>query len=374
MKKVLMGTSAIALASAFATAAHSAEWNVKVGGYHNQFIGFASVDQANNAGADFDGVDVKQNAEIFFLPSITLDNGLKFGANVQLESNASPDRIDESFLFVKGSFGEINLGSENSAGYKMHYAAPNVAIFGYNSPSTNAFVPWSGGGAANGLFRGTIASTYLENARNNDSDRITYYTPRFAGFQVGASYARDDNQDNNAQEDANAASSINDLFDIGANYVNDFGGVNVAVSARWGIASQEAAVAGQAGNDPTVLGFGANIGFGGVTLGGSWSEQNDSQGGALDGTSYDIGIKYATGPWSFSATYFHGENRDDDVLGTGLDEEQDTFGVGINYQLAKGVRLNGFAFYLDFQEDDPNAATNRDTDGFVIGTGIGLNF
>lgn len=360
MKKVLMGTSAIALASAFATAANSAEWNVKVGGYHNQMVAFGSTDIQGST-ADFDGVDVKQNAEIFFLPSITLDNGLKFGANVQLESagaTGTADTIDESYLYVRGSFGEINLGSENSAGYKMHYAAPNVAIISLNSPSTNQYIAW--GGQATGIFRGTIGATYIENARNNDSDRITYYSPRFAGFQVGASYARDGNQDNNTQQDvSDAGGQLHDIFDIGANYVNDFGGVNVALSARWGVATQENG-AGVASTSPETLGFGANVGFGGFTIGGSWAEQNDA--GVLDGNAYDIGVKYGTGPWSVSATWFHGENTQG---------EQDTYGVGVNYQLAKGVRLNGFGAYVDYQAEP---GTTSDADGFVIGTGIGLSF
>ncbi|MEL7187654.1 MAG: porin [Pseudomonadota bacterium] len=360
MKKVLLGTSAIALAGAFATSANSAEWNVKVGGYHNQMVAFGTTDIQGST-ADFDGIDVKQNAEIFFLPSITLDNGLKFGANVQLESagaTGTADTIDESYMFVRGSFGEINLGSENSAGYKMHYAAPNVAIISLNSPSTTQYIAW--GGQATGIFRGTIGGTYLENNRNNDADRITYYTPRFAGFQVGASYARDASQDSNAQADINAFGTTHDIFDLGANYVNDFGGVNLALSARWGIATIEPAAANQAGQDPTVLGFGANVGFGGFTIGGSWAEQNDA--GQLDGTAYDIGAKYSTGPWSFSLTYFHGENTQG---------EQDTFGAGINYQLAKGVRLNGFGAYVDYQAEP---GTTSDADGFVIGTGIGLSF
>lgn len=368
MKKVLLGTSAIALAAA--TSANAAEWNVKVGGYHNQMVAFASSDQDNNTGADFDGVDVKQNAEIFFLPSITLDNGLKFGANVQLESaggSGTPDTIDESYLYVRGSFGEINLGSENSAGYKMTYGAPNKAIIAFNSPSTDQYIPWTGNGAGNGIFRSTLGSTFIENDRNNDADRITYYTPRFAGFQLGLSYARDGSQDSNAQVDINQAGTLSDIFDVGANYVNDFGGVNVAVSGRWGIANDEGA------GDPTVLGFGANVGFGGFTLGGSWAEQNDS--GDNDGTAFDVGVSYETGPWGFSAVWFHGENVDDDQgFATGLDEEQDTFGIGIDYKLAKGVRLNAFGAYVDFSEDDPAAATNRDTDGFIIGTGIGLSF
>ena len=126
MKKVLLGTSALALAGAFASPAASAEWTVRVGGYMEQYVAFATSD-ANFSG-DYDGIDSKQDTEIFFAPSITLDNGIKFGANVQLEANTNSDQIDESFMFIKGSFGEILLGSENSAGYKMTYAAPDVTF------------------------------------------------------------------------------------------------------------------------------------------------------------------------------------------------------------------------------------------------------
>jgi predicted porin len=198
----------------------AAQWNVTVGGFMEQYVAYTDSD-ANFAG-DFDGIDSKQNAEIWFLPSITLDNGIKFGANVQLEALTGGDQIDEAFVFIKGSFGEILLGSENSAGYKMTYAAPDVTFININSGSTTLFIPWSGGGAGSDLFRGTLNTTYIENSRNNDVHRFTYFTPRFSGLQVGASYARDGQQDTNAQVDSDVENSgfPTDIFDIGANYVN----------------------------------------------------------------------------------------------------------------------------------------------------------
>jgi predicted porin len=289
-----------------------------------QHVVYSSVDSA--AGTDFDGVDVQSDSEIFFLPSITLDNGLKFGANIQLEGNTGGDQIDESYLFVKGSFGEINLGSENSAGYKMSYGAPDVSFYGINSGSTTSAVPFRGAD----LFRGTLGSTFLENAgsigggngQNNDLQRITYYTPRFAGFQVGASYARDGSEDNSNRADCNnaAGNSNCDYFDIAANYVNSFGDFDIAVSGRWGIASASAAGA----NDPEVYGFGLNLGFAGVTIGGSFGEQNGTA--ASDGTSFDAGISYETGPWGFTFTYFHGENSN--YTRTGGTAAAPAFGAG----------------------------------------------
>ena len=146
MRKILLGTSALALAGAFASPAASAEWSVRVGGFMEQFVAFASSD-ANFAG-EFDGIDSKQDAEIWFLPSITLDNGIKIGANVQLEAFQGGDQIDESFMYIKGSFGQILLGKENSAGYKMTYAAPDVTFININSGSTTLFIPWWYGGSA----------------------------------------------------------------------------------------------------------------------------------------------------------------------------------------------------------------------------------
>ncbi|MEM9146238.1 MAG: porin [Pseudomonadota bacterium] len=372
MKKVLMGTSAIALVGAFAGSAAAAEFEMKVGGYMEQHIAYADSDIDNGGPEDYSGIDSKQDAEIHFKPSITLDNGIKFGVDIQLEGNTSGDQIDESFMFIRGSFGEVLLGNENSAGYKMTYAAPDVTFVNVNSGSLTAFIPWSGtaAGVSTGddVFRGTLGSTFLENARNNDAARFTYFTPRFAGFQLGVSYARDGSDDSNAQQNLEGA-AVRDLFDIGANYVNSFGDIDVAVSGRYGIAFSDV----PGGDDPEVFGAGLNIGFAGVTVGGSFAEQNNA--GADDGSVFDVGISYETGPWGVSFTYMSGENVDDENAAIGADETADQFLLGAKYKLAKGVDLQAFGAYVDFEEDVGDAGgSGDDIDGFVIGTGIRLRF
>jgi hypothetical protein len=373
MKKVLLGTSAIALAGAFATQASAAEWEVHVGGYMEQYLAFASSDFDDGRDGDWDGVDSKQDAEIHFLPSITLDNGLKIGVNVQLEAFQNGDQIDESYMFIKGSFGEINLGSENSAGYKMQYAAPDVTFVNVNSGSLGSFIPISSeGDGANDLFRGTLGSTYTENLGNNDAQRFTYYTPRFAGFQVGVSYARDGFQDTNAQ--VNTDEGISDIFDIGANYVQSFGDFNVAVSGRYGTASAP-------GPNPDVWNAGLNVGFAGFTVGGSYAVQND--GGTASGRAWDAGVSYETGPWGFSFTYFNGRSRDNtgtvNIDGSLSSETNEQYLVGVSYAMAKGVTLNAFGAFVDFDESSPGENADGDVidgsvDGWVIGTGIKVSF
>ena len=172
MRRTLLRTSAIALVSGFTTSAQSAEWEVKVGGYMEQYVAYANsdVDAAILTGTaasygtasldgDYNGIDSKLGAEIHFLPSITLDNGISIGADVQLEANTSGDQIDESSMFIDGSFGRIVLGSEASAGYLMSYAALDVTFLNVNSGSTTAFVPWSGSSAGADIFLATLSST-----------------------------------------------------------------------------------------------------------------------------------------------------------------------------------------------------------------------
>lgn len=393
MKKVLLGTSAIALAGAFATTANAVEWDVQVGGYFTTYAAYASSSVKNIYGEKYNGIDSKQDAEIHFKPSITLDNGIRIGAHVELEANTSGDQIDESYLFVDGSFGRVVLGSENSAGYLMHYGAPDVTIVGANSGSLTAFMPITGsatgrdgaGGLAtvitgSDFTRGTLGSTFLENARNNDAQRFTYFTPRFAGFQVGLSYARDAAEDDNTQYNLDVYRGTRNLFDIGANYVATFGDFDVAASGRYGTAKQRTLVGGtEVDKTPKVWGAGLNVGYAGFTVGGSFAKQTDAW--DMDGQSWDAGVSYETGPWGFSFTYMNGRNKDDEnfsfATDSGPNERLQQYLAGVSYTLAKGVALNAFGAYVDFKEDVGDsgiAGAGDNVDGWVVGTAMKISF
>ena len=126
MKKILLGSTALVAAGMIASAPASAKMKLSVGGYMEQWVGYVSQDDVGTA--DYSGVDVKSDSEVHFKGMTKLDNGMSVGVNMQLEGNGGGDTIDESYLIVKGGFGEINLGSENSAMYKMHYGAKDMGI------------------------------------------------------------------------------------------------------------------------------------------------------------------------------------------------------------------------------------------------------
>jgi hypothetical protein len=124
--KLTTAIVAVGLLSAGGGVEAAERLSLQVGGYMEQFVGYVAHDD-DNSSVDYDGIDVKSDTETHFTGSTKLDNGIEFGVNVQLEGNSSGDQIDESYMIIKGAFGEINIGDENSAMYKMQ---KSVAQFG----------------------------------------------------------------------------------------------------------------------------------------------------------------------------------------------------------------------------------------------------
>src|SRR5690606_38346495 len=112
-------------------------------------------------------------------------------------------------------------------GYLMTFVAPDVGI-GINSGTLLIhYLHLDGDFAGAGFLRGPLGTTLVELDRNDDSEKITYFTPRFAGFQFGASYLPDPLQDSNAQVNESTVSYRNGVS-LGGNFVESFNGLDVA--------------------------------------------------------------------------------------------------------------------------------------------------
>ena len=44
-----------------------------------------------------------------------MDNGITYGAQVELEGYTIGDQIDEHYLYAKGGFGKVTLGADDAA-------------------------------------------------------------------------------------------------------------------------------------------------------------------------------------------------------------------------------------------------------------------
>jgi predicted porin len=379
LKKQLLCTSAIALGVAMAAPVSAQEWDLDWGGYANTHVGYSDVSGTGvPAGADFDGVNIFTNSEIIFTPSVTLDNGMTFGFNVQMEAlngGGGADGIDESYVSISSdTMGRIDLGSENSAGYKLMVAAPQVGSMPVNSRSTSAFVPVTGSGG----FRQAALSSYTEVAGNNDVPRITYYTPSFNGLTVGVSYAPSNagNASNNAPVNFNSAANITDIFDLGVGYSQSFNGVDVALSARWGTGDSN--VVGI--SDPEVWALGATVGVSGFEFGGSYAENdNGGAGGAGDQEGWSLGATYdIAGPWAVGFDTYQGEYKGIGAA-SGDTAEYEAYQLVGSRSLGAGVTWAVYAAYVQGTVNANLGGTfganaNTETEGTVIGTSINLSF
>lgn len=365
MKKAILGTTALVAVGALAAAPASAAEKIKLGlgGYMQSTYYYADYDNdgVNPTGASnhLSRIDdrVTQEGEIFFTGSTTLDNGLKFGVNVQLESYATADQIDETYIFIEGAFGRVLLGSEDSASYLMHYDAPSpVPMYGADSPNIYPI--------------GVTNST--RNAMFVDTDKITYFTPRFAGFQLGASYVPDGNSET-GQHSAYAPTLIEGGLDRGysvaVNYVNKFGGVDVAISAGYqnaNVGSTQTAPSGPVTSfeDQSEYSFGTQIGFAGFTIGGGYRKQEDIGGTAdNDAKTWSAGLKYGMGPWAVGVQYSKRTNEPP----AGAETELENWVIGGQYTLGPGITAFGG---VELYDNTTGAGIQGDSNIYFIGTSL----
>ena len=427
MKRNLLTTTALVTAGVLVAPTAFAEEGIKlgIGGYMNNYLGAGDV---NHSGNDFAETGMFSDGEVWFTGETTLDNGLTFGANIQLESFSSGDQIDENFGYMEGGFGRLQFGSENTAAYLMQYSAPNVGA-PINSGWVTVFIPQPAG--HNAGFRTPGLSTFIDTG--NDENTLTYFTPRLFGFQIGVSYQAAlafSGDGKNFPAPADEDTEYHHGVAVGVNFVESFGGVDVALGGGYrraeapdgnitAINPTGAATSNGAAQkvftidrpDMQQVSGGINIGFAGVTIGGGVAAEIDGRvvaststfnttnhngaagvlGAALpspfpagtfagaglgtftsgaistEGWSYDAGISYGTGPWTFGVAYLHGEVEGS--VTNGDNDELDAVTGGVEYAVGPGITASLTGMYADWQEEG-----GADNGGYVGIVGISFGF
>jgi hypothetical protein len=367
MKKILLGSTAIVAAGMIASvpsADAASKMKLGVGGYMEQWFGFTSGD--DGIGQDYSGFSTVSDGEIHFKGSTTLDNGLKIGVNVQLEAQQGGDQIDEQYMTVSGEFGQIIIGDENSAMYKMHYAPSDFGI-GMNSGDNTAWnkpVSDAEGDSINmgSHYRSPFGATYIEPDAVNDSAKISYFTPRKMGFQLGVSYAPDANQDSNGLPNRDAANT--DYIMVGLNFKQKMGAMSVGISGGYGTVT-DAAVGS---DEPEATSFGIKLGMGGASAGVSYANFSDH--GNKDQEGINAGVAYSQGKMGVSLAYYHGEKDGNNGSATTLDgqAERDVIHLSGKYALGPGVTLAGTLGHAVYSSDDADIdnSVNESASTYVV--------
>ncbi len=349
MKKVLLGTTALVAAAAFTAPALSAE-RLQLGlrGYHVGGIAYTDVD---NDGSDANEINFGSDSEVHFRGSTELDNGLKisFRAELELEDNSDVDEdadvVDEVYIQVDGGFGRVQFGQQDGVMDQTHVAAPRIFQRHYaNDPNMDPFRPYG--------LRNRI-NTFGE--FSGDDIKIIYFTPEMNGLQVGFSYTP-----NPCKNDTGYSGCVYDGFarnywEVAGTWEGDFNNVSFGLSAGYGQGESDSP---SEPHDPNELTLGAEIGFGGFTIGGSYALKETGGDHDNQADHWDIGGTYETGPWTFGLSYAYADGDVD--MGGAEDDEQSSFLGGIRYAYGPGLAIGLGVQTLDIEDGGENE------DGFAV--------
>ena len=453
MKKLLLGSTALIVGGLMAAPAMAADpIKIGVGGYYTFYAIAGGIDSTyanNGTWAQYKGLNFQQEGEIHFIGQTKLDNGTSVGIHVELEGwnprqdVGGPQYIDEAFLFAFGDWGRVEFGSRDPATYRMYYGTPS-ALIGFGAIQHNTNFSWANQSVTLNNKAWFHATTTTNAGQVQDAQGINYFTPRFQGLQIGAGYRPKVNfvtgqfalNPNNVGPTTNTAGicgygnatsapncftadySYQDVFDIGANYLNKFGDVSVALYGAFMYGSfvpgnQPFSAAANMTTGANLTAWkqwviGGQFGFKGFTLGGAVGWDNNGLGSNYytgvdnDTRFYTAGMMYETGPWqmSFAWTGSYNTNGNGSAVvqsitvgtsgGTGVtptgvpgvnstafagpntpgslrfgQESVNKWEIGVNYALGPGVKLTGGG--LMYNAAGPSNAVSGNSWGLLMG-------
>lgn len=351
IRALLLASAAL---PALAAAAGAAEKSVSIGGYFHGFLAAGEHDDgAGEPNANTREHWIVREAEIHFRAETKLDSGLTVGLHVELEAETCADQIDETFISFEGGFGRVLLGSTNGAPYKLA-VLPRSALPGHGFSDPRFFHGQSGTNSVGRL------GPLLQPIASSDSEKATYFTPRFAGLQLGASYAPDRCEEAGCggsyggTEIDNNADQQSEVVELGANYARRIGAVDFALSGGWARGDNENPSAGM--GDQEEWSAGASLGWSGFTLTGAWHGDDRGRTGRGDRDDWGGSLFYTTGPWSFSL----GGVRTTVEEAAGGEDTQSLVEGAASYALGPGVIGSvGVQNYVFTDDLDAPGAENR---------------
>ncbi|MFM7630735.1 MAG: porin, partial [Alphaproteobacteria bacterium] len=277
----LVGSMALAQASmaqeapAAAPAAEKSPITVTLGGSAEFTAGIVDDgDITKKTGDSTRAQATDTDVEAILYADAKTDSGLLYGVQIQiLKSDNDPeDGDDQQFVYVGGDWGKIEAGDADGAADKLAIYAPSD--FGTGGVTGKYFQYLNSGTIFDGTSGYTEIATANKRYKAFDSEaatKISYYTPRFAGFQLGASYAPDGVGQGSRDDSVSASDDLDSLYDqatnkafenyveVGANYEADFDDVGLALGGSYVSAGSKGDLGGTKVEDLNAYQVGASV-------------------------------------------------------------------------------------------------------------------
>ena len=326
MKKILLATSILAATTGFAAAEITLSGDARMG----------VVDYGNDP-------EFSARARVKFTMVGETDGGLAFGASFRADQASGAQSGNEDMsagtVYVQGEFGKFEMGDVLSAAEAAFGDLDGVGYTGLNDYTDITYINGDGGDADS---RGSISL----NPVNQGTGSLFSYSNAGFGFYVG-------------------------LFDGVANGVSDvFAG---AIDEDSVDSDMSYSVALSYGTDTWSAGLGylANGDFTATTHGGAAISQDGAEQIIVSGSgtfgattvkayysdfdnwywenSYGLSVSYSADALTFTGF----ARRDSDVLAALTTDraDQDSFGVGVGYDLGGGAALKAGIVDSDWEDD-----------------------
>jgi hypothetical protein len=270
---------------------------------------------------------------------------------------------------------------------------------------------WNGDGPDNFIGSGAVVWPFWSGVgAEYVPARVAYFSPRFAGFDIGASFAPNNGANNAAACGVAAAGCLavstatstafggenrqTNWYEIMGRYQGNFGGLGIygilGYSGSGHVHVWGATPGGIGGTTTAYNGFSVGDGglaltYAGFTVGGNvlWGAYNGQVGlkpqGGVNAVAWVGGAQYAVGPLTIAASYFNYQSQGAAAMINKSQSYNDGLAAGITYSIAPG--LNGYAEYLYGQTHQggvsqisgaTNTSANNDWHGqsFIIGTRV----
>jgi outer membrane protein OmpU len=366
LSKFLLSCTALGVVTTAAALAHAdtfgsgEDLSVTISGKYRFNVGL--VDQDESSGFSRGYSFKVDDAELHIKASNTADNGVNYGVTIELQTNTDDtENADEVWAFVSGDFGRIELGDQDDVTDRMHLEGDSVLV-GRAGPD----------GDVEDLFQfgsgGAIDET--GNDATSDATKISYFTPRVSGFQLGVSHTPDTGADGASFAETDNDGNYEKVWGLGANYAGEFNGFTFGASATYEIGDSEDNNGGETEGNLETISVGGILEYGGYSFGIGYvdfqekgQKQSNIARGEDSGSYWNAGVAYRHDPWGVSASYFASQKGQ--PFDKGGDTTVDIISLDGEYRVAPGWLVSLSANYVEANNINATS-TPAGNDGTVV--------
>ncbi|MDE3117350.1 MAG: porin, partial [Pseudomonadota bacterium] len=268
--------------------------------------------------------------------------------------NYGNDVFQKAYLFAATPYGRVEIGQQDGAAYKMAMTGPLVAdAIAIDDANITFFRDPTTGEAFTNVF--AVRSGVFATA--NDA-KLSYYTPRLLGVQLGVSYTPHMVKDGLPFISAgpHIADRQDNLIDAAVNYTGFFGRTSLGLYAGLSAGHNAARTPGHDDLFDWALGgeLDYDLGDAALALGGAYHQSNgytlDPSAAFAHGTTHVVhaSTKLTVGSWLFGLEYSTGTADAEAALPKLY---TDGYEASVGYAINANLQLTGGWQHLRFTRD-----------------------